>query len=43
MCGLAAQIDGLSVLYGFWVWRNPPNVMGFDTVDYDARKVFTYL
>jgi len=41
--GLAAQISGLSVLYGFWARRNPPDVVDSALVDYDARKAIAYL
>ncbi|MEQ1545555.1 hypothetical protein [Methyloglobulus sp.] len=44
MSGLAAQIDGLTVLYGFWARRiHRPNVVNSALVDYDAREVIAYL
>jgi hypothetical protein len=40
---LAAQTHCPNTTANARARRNPPNVMDFDMVDYDARKVFTSL
>ena len=40
---LATQTHCSKITNDVHARRNPPNVMNFDMVDYDARKGFTYL